>query len=114
MSVSGRTYEQFLHSDGSFTMIKDFKTFFGDMPIVEFQIVQEDHDTILVRIVPEPEYNESHTDFIVKNIKLRGPARIRVELVDSIKLGPSGKIERVVSRFGSRYGYFGREAPSDS
>jgi phenylacetate-CoA ligase len=114
MSVSGRTYEQFLHSDGSFTMFKDFKTFFGDMPIVEFQIIQEDYDDILIKIVPRPEYDESHTDFIVKNIKLRGPARIRVELVDSIELGPSGKIERVVSKFGGRYGYFGREAPSDS
>jgi hypothetical protein len=108
VKVIGRTYEYFLHSDGSFTALKDFQTVFGSLPIHEFQIVQETYDALVVKIVPEPEYGTEHTDFILKNVKLRGPARIRVELVDSIPLGRSGKIERVVSKFGDRYDYFGR------
>lgn len=110
VKVVGRTYEYFLQSDGSFTALKDLQTVFEELPIEEFQIVQETHDDLVVKIVPKPEYTKEHTDFILKNVKSRGKARIRVELVDSILLGRSGKIERVVSKFGDRYDYFGRQA----
>ena len=40
--------------------------------------------------------------------RLKGRRALRFELVDSIPFGRSGKIERVVSKFGDRYDYFGR------
>jgi phenylacetate-CoA ligase len=110
VKVVGRTYDYFLHSDGSFSALKDFQTFFEGLPIQEFQVVQETYDDLVVKIVPKLEYTAEHTEFIERNIKLRGRVRIRVELVDSIPLERSGKIKRVVSQFGERYDYFGRQA----
>jgi len=99
----GRTYEYFLNSDGSFTFLKDFQTFFEGVPIGDFQVVQEAYDKITIKIAPKPAYNEKHTRFILENIKLRGSAEIQVKLVDSIALDESGKIPHVVSKLVTRY-----------
>ena len=103
MKIVGRTYEYFVNSDGSFTTLRDFETVFEDLPIQEFQVVQETLDDIVIKIVPKAGYSQHHTDFILKNIRIRGDARIRVELVDSLPLEGSGKIRHAVSRVAAWY-----------
>jgi len=88
----GRDYEYFVDSDGSFTSLCDFQTVFEDLPIKDFQVVQENYDEIVVRIVRKPGYTKEHTNFILRHIKYFGRAKIRVEPVDSILPGESGKI----------------------
>jgi phenylacetate-CoA ligase len=107
IKIVGRQYEYFLGSDGSFTSFKSLQTVFEDVPIQDFQIVQEAPDDIIVKLVPKPEYTSAHTEFILKNIKMKGPARVQVELVDSIPLGSSGKIQRIV-KSQSEPDYFAR------
>jgi phenylacetate-CoA ligase len=102
MKPEGRTYEYFLNSDGSFTSLRDFQTVFEDLPIKEFQVIQENYDEIVIKIAGGRGYNQKHTDFILKNIKDKGSANIRVELVDSIPT-ESGKVRHLVSKIVSPY-----------
>jgi phenylacetate-CoA ligase len=108
IKVIGREYEHFLNNDGSFTSLKDLETFFEDVPLQDFQIVQETCDDIVVKIVPKHEYTLAHSEFISKNLKMRGSANVQVELVGSIPLGSSGKIERVVKSV-NKPDYFAKE-----
>jgi len=103
MKPMGRTYEYFLNSDGSFTNLRDFETVFEDLPIREFQVVQESLDEIVIKIVRGSGYIDAHTEFIEKNIKLRGSAVIRVELIDSIPSEKSGKPRHIVSKIPTKY-----------
>jgi phenylacetate-CoA ligase len=101
----GRIYEYFYGSDGSFTILRDLPTVFEDLPIQDFQVVQETLDDITIKIVPRREYNQSHTDFILKHV--RGvhskSAIVRVELVKSLPLGHSGKMSHAVSKIATKY-----------
>jgi len=101
----GRVYEYFLHSDGSFTILRDLRTVFEDSPIKDFQVVQETLDGIVVRIVPRPGYTKANTDSILKNIAgVASPiAKIRVKMVDSIMPEKSGKVRHAVSKLSTKY-----------
>jgi len=99
----GRTYEYFQNSDGSFTCLRDFQTVFEDLPIRDFQIIQESFDEILIKIVAEPGYTKAHTEFILKNIKSSGNADVKIELADSLPLGTSGKVQHVISKLKTKY-----------
>jgi len=99
----GRTYEHFVNSDGSFTDLRDFQMVFEDLPIEDFQVVQESYDEIILKIVRKPGYTKEHTDFISKHIKYFGRAKIRVEPVDSILPGESGKIRHIVKKVPAPY-----------
>jgi phenylacetate-CoA ligase len=103
MKPIGRTYEYFINSDGSVTFLRDFQMVFEDLPIKEFQVVQESYDEIVVKIVSLPDYNDSHTKFILDNIKWGGKARIKVELIDSIPKEKSGKVRHIVSKLATKY-----------
>jgi phenylacetate-CoA ligase len=101
----GRKYEYFAHSDGSFTVLRDLQTVFEDLPIEDFQIVQQDYDDIVILIVKRPAYVQAHTDFILKNITMgiSSTARIRVEFVDSLPLDGFGKVLHFVSKIATKY-----------
>jgi phenylacetate-CoA ligase len=99
----GRTYEYFINSDGSFTYLRDFQIVFEDLPVRDFQVVQESYDEIVVKVVKAPGYTDSHTEFIVSNLKERGKSKIRVELVDSIPAEASGKAKHIVRKMQSKY-----------
>lgn len=101
----GRNYEYFIHSDGTFTIFRDLQTVFEDLPIEDFQIVQESCDEIAIRIVKRTGYTQAHTDFILKNM---GPwiariVKVRVEVVDSAPLIGFGKVPHFVSKIPTRY-----------
>ncbi len=102
-NIRGRTLEYFVCSDGSFTFLFDFQRLFEDLPIEDFQVVQEGPDDILLKIVPRPGYGEKHTGFISRNIKVFGNARVRIELVDRIHPGKTGKVRHIVSKITTSY-----------
>jgi phenylacetate-CoA ligase len=101
----GRTYEYFVHSDGTFTIFRDLQTVFEDLPIEDFQIVQQSNDEIVIKIVKRVGYTNAHTDFILKKISLcfAKIARLRVELVDSLPLIGFGKVPHFVSKIPTKY-----------
>lgn len=103
LKVLGRTNEYFVQENGSFVFLKDFQRFFEGLPIMDFEVVQESFNEIVINIVPENEYSSWHTDFIVKNLKYVGQGNIRVELVDSIRPQRSGKITHVRSKIKTKY-----------
>ena len=94
----GRHYEVFAGSEGQFTYLKDAQFVLQNLPIQDFQIIQESLDEIVVRIAKKPGYTDAHSDFIVEHLRCHGPARIRVEIVDSIVPGDTGKIQHIVSK----------------
>lgn len=103
LKVVGRTTETFICSDGSFALFKDFKRFFADLPVRDFQVVQEDLDNIIITIVPDTEYSEEHSRFILEHIKFFGKVKIRIELAGAIVPEKSGKVRHMVSRVKTRY-----------
>ncbi|OLD64974.1 MAG: hypothetical protein AUI47_03530 [Acidobacteria bacterium 13_1_40CM_2_68_5] len=64
------------------------------------QIVQETIDQLLIRIVPRSGYGEEDTRHLLREMQRRvGPEmRIRVEIVDDIPVGASGKYRWVISK----------------
>lgn len=101
----GRDYEYFVHSDGTFTFFRDLQTAFEDLPIKDFQIVQQTYDEITIRIVPNHGYSQTHTEYILKNINLRiaDIAKIRVELVDTVPFTSFGKVRHFISKIQTKY-----------
>jgi phenylacetate-CoA ligase len=63
------------------------------------QIVQEDLSTVIVKIVPKPEFNEGDAQYIIRELQKRlGPQMdIRVETVDDIPRTKAGKYRWVIS-----------------
>jgi len=99
----GRTNEYFVNRDGSFIFLKDFPRVFEDLPIKDFQVVQESFGEIVLKIASRHSYTKAHTDFILKNITYAGSANIRIELVDSIPPDKSGKISHFLSKIATNY-----------
>jgi phenylacetate-CoA ligase len=64
------------------------------------QIVQEALDRLLILIVPRPGYCDEDTRHLVREMQRRvgQDMRIRVELVEDIPVGPSGKYRWVISK----------------
>jgi phenylacetate-CoA ligase len=63
------------------------------LPIENFQAVQDDIDSIRVKVVRSEGYTQEHTDYMVKYIheQLGSSLKIEIEFVDSIPPLPSGK-----------------------
>ncbi len=101
----GRTYEYFVHSDGSFSVFRDLNMVFEDVPIKDFQIVQQTPDEIVIRLVRKAGYSEEHSEFVLRNVARRvsDVARIRIEFVDDLILSGSRKMDHVVSKMNSKY-----------
>jgi phenylacetate-CoA ligase len=104
-SPVGRDYEWFVHSDGTFTLFMNVRTVFEDLPIKDFQIVQQAYDEIVIKIVPTQRYKQAHTDFILKNItyQIADIANVSVELVDSLPLTGFGKMRHFFSKIETKY-----------
>ena len=104
-SPIGRDYEYFVHSDGTFTFFRDVQTVFEDLPIKDFQIVQQTYDEIIIKVVPTQGYLQMHTDFILKaiNWNIAKIAIVKVELVDSLSFTGLGKVPHFTSKIQTTY-----------
>jgi phenylacetate-CoA ligase len=68
--------------------------------ILESQIIQEDIDTLVIKIVKTSSYNESDTERLLKEMKRRlgDGMDISIRFVDSIERTSAGKFRWVISR----------------
>jgi phenylacetate-CoA ligase len=68
--------------------------------VVESQIVQEDRDHIMVKIVKSPSYQDKDTEYLINELKLRvgNDMKVEVEFVDSIPRTKAGKFRWVISK----------------
>lgn len=94
--IEGRTDAVLITRDGRKIGRLD-PVFKGAESIVEAQIVQNDYDKFVIRIVPADDYTDAHGQNIVNNLSYRvGKADIRVEIVDKIERTSSGKFRAVI------------------
>jgi phenylacetate-CoA ligase len=68
--------------------------------VKEFQVVQEELDRVLIRLVPEPSFSDGDQKALIQRAELAlGPGmRITVERTAEIPRLPSGKFRYVVSQ----------------
>jgi phenylacetate-CoA ligase len=94
--IEGRTDAVLITRDGRRIGRLD-PVFKGAKGIDEAQIVQDELDTFRIRIVPGNRYTEADGQVLVENLSQRtGPAKITVELVESIERTSNGKFRAVV------------------
>jgi phenylacetate-CoA ligase len=68
--------------------------------IIEAQIIQEDFNQIIVKLVPDAGYNEAMNQHFLENMrsKLGLEVKIIIETVSEIQRGPNGKFNSVMSK----------------
>lgn len=72
--------------------------------IREFQIVQEERDRIVVRVVPGPRYSDDLWRDLGAHVRALHPAvRVEVTRVDALEPSPGGKFRQVTSRVRSSW-----------
>ncbi|MCD6393908.1 MAG: phenylacetate--CoA ligase family protein [Planctomycetes bacterium] len=71
--------------------------FKGAEGIAEAQIVQDDYDKFIIRIVPGKDYTDLHGKTVAQNLRHRvGEADISIETVETIERTSSGKFRAVI------------------
>jgi hypothetical protein len=76
-----------------------------------FQIVQEERDRIVVRVVPGPRYSDDLWKDLDAHVRTLHPAvRVEVVRVDALEPGPGGKFRQVTSRVRSAWHPSGADA----
>ena len=97
--IIGRTDDMIVTSDGRQVGRLD-PVFKGLGFIKEAQLVQEDYDYLVVRIVPGKNYNERDGKIVAQELKKRLGSQVQVHIttVDEIPREPNGKLRAVVSK----------------
>jgi len=82
--------------------------FKGSMPIIEAQIVQEELERIVVKLVPAKGWDQAHEAALLSNLRAKLGTRvaIEIEIVEEIPRGANGKFKAVVSKVKDRYPAF--------
>lgn len=97
--VVGRTDDILITSDGRQVGRLD-PVFKGLQSIEEAQIVQEDHDNIILRIVPGKDYQDNDGQVVVSELKKRLGSKvdIKVKIETQIERTSAGKFRAVISK----------------
>lgn len=79
--------------------------FKGAMPIIEAQIIQEELERIVIKLVPATGWDEAQELNLINNMraKLGNRVSIKIEIVPEIPRGANGKFKAVVSRVKDEY-----------
>ncbi|MHC4216447.1 MAG: phenylacetate--CoA ligase family protein, partial [Planctomycetota bacterium] len=100
--IEGRTDAVLITSDGRKIGRLD-PIFKGAKGISEAQVIQNDYDKFVVRIVPGKDYIDSNGREVVENLAHRvGKADIQIEIVEQITRTSAGKFRAVVSNLPKR------------
>lgn len=102
-SILGREADLIVTPSGNRLIVHFFTGILEHYSEVEtFQIVQENREALLVRIVPGGGYSESVGRDIIRRLHQAGAAdmSIRIQPVDEIPFSPTGKRRFVISRLG--------------
>lgn len=101
--IEGRNTDVVLTPSGNRLIVHFFTGILEFYPEIDyFQVVQDDPNTIHLRIVPRMSIDQSRIDHMLRELHQKGAdIRIDVELVDNIPLSPSGKRRFVINRLSS-------------
>jgi phenylacetate-coenzyme A ligase PaaK-like adenylate-forming protein len=100
-SVQGRDTDVVFTPEGNRLIVHFFTGILENFPEIDcFQVVQENRESILVRIVPTGSFSKELSDRIVASLYDKGATslRIDVESVSEIPVPPSGKRRFVINR----------------
>jgi len=100
-SIYGRDTDVIITPSGNRLIVHFFTgiiEYFHD--IAQFQVVQDEPDAIILRVVPGPGYTADTARRVVEELKVRGAdIDIKIELVDRIPVAPSGKRRFIISNY---------------
>lgn len=99
--ILGRDEDFIVTPDGRYIGRLDF-VFKPIETVVESQIVQEDMNSIVVKVVPLPGFTRADEQRIESELRTRigQSMTVRVEIVEAIPRGPGGKLRYVISKVG--------------
>ncbi|HPV05772.1 MAG: hypothetical protein WBH90_11570 [Aggregatilineales bacterium] len=100
-SVQGRNADVVLTPSGNRLIVHFFTGILEHfIEIRAFQVVQENIDSMLIRVVPQASYSEETTVRVVKALQQHGAddIDIRVELAETLPLSPTGKHRFIISQ----------------
>jgi len=99
-SIEGRTTDIIVTQDGNFISTPVLTLIFKDLPVKQYQIIQEKIEEITVKIVRGSGYSEKDTKYIIRGMQkfIGKDVQIRLEFVDSIPLTNSGKRRPIISK----------------
>jgi len=98
-SIEGRTIDFLVASDGRLIFGGPI-LIFKDLPVNQFQVVQETREKVIIKIVIGRTYSEEVTGYVLNEMHkyLGKKMRIDIEIVDSIPPTKSGKRRHVISK----------------
>jgi len=100
-AVLGRDTDVVLTPSGNRLIVHFFTGILEHFPEIDsFQVVQEELDSIVLRIVPSEKFSEEVAERVIQELKQKGAAdmKIEVELVEAIPVPPSGKRRFLISK----------------
>lgn len=96
-SIEGRSDGVLITRDGRKIGRLD-PVFKGVQGVFEAQIVQNDYDCFVIRVVPAREFCDEYANVMIQNLRDRiGESDIRIELVPTIARTSSGKFKAIVN-----------------
>ena len=110
--VIGRHNDILQTPEGAFVHGEFFSHIFWEIPGVnEFQVLQEEVERLLIKIVPTPEFNNDDIQRIRDFIKTRSAGwKIDIEIVDDIDRTIAGKFRFVVNNIGKKQSSEGHQS----
>ena len=104
-SVEGRITDVIVTKDG-FISSPILTTIFKNLPVNQYQVIQEKEGDILIKIIKGDEYSQNDTDYIVRTMRqyLREDMKIELEFTDNISTTKAGKRRVVISKVPVRLG----------
>lgn len=99
-SIEGRTADVVKTKSGTLLVPELFIHSFRDLPVEQFQVIQETLEELRIKIVKGSGYTEKDTEQLVRLIHQSAGKELKIELefTNSIPLAKSGKRKIVVSR----------------
>lgn len=96
--IEGRCDDVVITRDGRHVGRLD-PVFKASLAIRAAQIIQEDFDRFVIKVIPTQNFSDVDSREIIKRLQERvGDAEVSIEVVASIPLGPNGKFKAVVSK----------------
>ncbi len=97
--IAGRQQELLLTPEGKYIHGEFFSHIIWEIDnIIEFQVVQEDLHTIVIKIIPDGVFDRKQNDTIIDYIHRRSPTwNVKIQLVDKIDKTIGGKYRFVIN-----------------